>query len=263
MTSKLMKHEYLRTRSVILIIWAACAAIALVGSLMVLLNVPGVSALGIFFGVLAIVALLPGTQLYLGIEYWLTSYRRQGYFTQTLPIPGQRIYRAKLLWGALVSVASLVLTLLLAWIMTAVTRTLDTVINTFRTAFQSIPWWMLVMLALVLVTYLFNLLITLYFGASLGSVEPLNRWGIGGPVLVIAAVYFTTQILTVVTTFAIPLAAGMGPDGAQLQTFSLTDLFTVEQANYVPIGSFPVILLLPLVMIWWTARCWKKGASLT
>ncbi|MSS83743.1 hypothetical protein FYJ24_03000 [Actinomycetaceae bacterium WB03_NA08] len=262
MTSKLLKYEYLRTRDGILIIWAIALGIATVGCLMILMKIPALSSLGLAFAVMVTVLLIPATQLYLGIDYWASSYRREGYLTQTLPIPGPRIYWAKLAWAVIATVVSAIIAVLLALAIVASAGELGTLANWWDQVLEITPAWAFIVVGIVAVTYLFNLVISLFFAATLGSIEPLNRWGIGGPVVIMVASYFVTQMTLLLTILLIPVGIGLGPSGMELHTFSFASLFTSNTVEFMPVGWIPAVVILSLIQIFWAARLWRKGASL-
>lgn len=262
MTSKLLKHEYLRTRGGILIIWAIAVGIGAAGCLMTLMKIPALSALGTAFAVMVTILLIPATQLYLGVDYWLSSYRREGYLTQTLPIPGSRIYWAKLAWAVLTTAAGAIVTGLLALAIAASAGALGTLATWWNNVLEITPVWGFIVVGIVVATYLFSLVISLFFAATLGSIEPLNRWGIGGPIVIMVATNFITQIALLLTMLLIPLGVGLGANGIELHTFSFVTLFTTNAVEFMPAGWIPAIVIIPLIQMLWAARLWRKGASL-
>lgn len=260
MTAKLIKHEYLRTRGIVSLILGIALVAGLGGILLAWLNIPMISQFGMVLTVLSIVLVIPAVQLFLGLNYWLTSYRDQGYFTQMLPVRGATIYRAKLAWGMLVTIAALAVAAVNFFLALFVLDLSSIVGQIWQRATESLTLWAWVAIIALAVSYLFYLLISLYFMATIGSLEPLNRWGIGGPIVVGIITYTVIQILTLLCILLIPLGAAIKDATVELQFYSLGSLFT--SVDFAPVGWIPLMIIVPIVMSVWTAISWNKGASL-
>ena len=106
MTTTLLKHEWLRTRGALGMYFGITVLVGLLGSLLGASGWSVLSVLGLLLAFLAVLVLVPGVQLLLVADYWRSGYGRTGYFTQSIPVRGATIFRAKLLWAVLVSLAA-------------------------------------------------------------------------------------------------------------------------------------------------------------
>ena len=103
MIAALLKHEWLRTRSLLGSIGAVAVLLVAAGTALTATGWPGISLVGMLMVMAPLAALVPATQIALAVHYWQSSYSRTGYFTQSLPLSGVTIYAAKLAWALLVS----------------------------------------------------------------------------------------------------------------------------------------------------------------
>lgn len=274
MTPTLLKHEWLRTRSMLTTIGGVALLLVVLGSLVAATRLALFSTIGSYAVILTIVALIPAVQVSLAVDYWRSSYARVGYFTQALPVAGPTIFRAKLLWALIATVAAVVWGVVLAaigWPGTARGMGADE-LNPFAAfadlwsgATETIPSWQLVtglLVALVLGVFIWP--VQYYFSASIGSEEPRNRLGAGGPVLIWVALYVITQIVTLALLLAIPLGLGTATDGGlQIVSYApLSELTADNPENIVPLGVFPGLVLVSAYCLWRTTRSWRSKVSL-
>lgn len=118
MTTTLLKHEWLRTRGTLGMLFGILALVVILGALLAATGWPLLSELGVLLAMLGLFVLVPATQLLLTADYWRSGYGRTGYFTHSIPARGATIFRAKLAWAIIASFAALVLTVVLglaAW----------------------------------------------------------------------------------------------------------------------------------------------------
>lgn len=274
MTATLLKHEALRTRGFLLVILGAAAALGLVGSLMALTGWPVISVVGTVLGFIGAFGLIPAVQLASAVDYWRTGYGRIGYFTQTLPVRGARIYGAKLAWAALVLLAGLVLTVALWFgVMVASAQSLfgmtpqvllGQVGEVLAAAFEASPWLVAVGAPVILIVmYGFNLVL-LFAAASIGSERWLQRLGWGGPVLVWFGLYAIVQVVMFVLILAIPFGLGVDAAGdfGLVPADLLTAMVTNTTADVMPVGFLPAMALMIPLLIWRTAHSWNHRVSL-
>jgi hypothetical protein len=274
MTTTLLRHEWLRTRGMLLTIAALALAVSVLGSGLAALRVPLVSQTTGLLSLVAIIVLVPVVQVALTVDYWRSSYGRIGYFTQTLPIPGQVIFRAKLLWSWIATAGSLVVAVALAIIAwPGVARGLGlgpvnpiaAVGDLFASVTQYMSMWQYLALIVVgLAVAVFNWPVQYYAAATIGSEEPRNRFGGGGVVIAWVVLYVITQAVALLAIIAIPFGIGLtDAGGVGLVGFSpVQDLFGGGSSDIVPIGFVPAILLVSAVLLWRTARSWRRGVSL-
>lgn len=274
MTGTLIKHEAIRTRGFLLVIAAAGLGSALIGSLLALTGWPILSVLGTVIGFIGAFALVPAMQLAQAVDYWRTGYGRIGYFTQTLPVRGSRIYWAKLAWAGLTLLAALILTLA-AWFGVMVASAqglfgmppgemLAQAGEILGAAYAAAPWLVAVGAPVILVVlYGFNTALLL-FSASVGSERWLQRLGWGGPVLVWFGSYAIVQVVLFVLILAIPFGLGVDASGSFgiVPANLLEAMITNTDAQVMPIGFLPAMAALIPVFLWRTARSWNHKVSL-
>lgn len=272
MMATLLKHEWLRTRAMIGTIAALDALVVIVCAGLAITGWSVVSTAGMFFGVAAALALVPVLQIAMAVDYWLSSYRRTGYFTHSLPIRGSKIFTAKIAWALLVTLAAIVVTLALTAILwTAYAVPLGLEANPFTLVGELVasvtgvmsPWLIVGTVLLFLVMYLIWP-VQYFFVASIGSETPLNRLGAGGPVIVFAVLYVVSQLLSFVGMFAIPLGIGPVGDGVGLVTFNLIGEIAAgsNTTSIMPIGFVIPLVLLAVVCWWRTAWSWNRKVTL-
>ena len=109
MVSTLIKHEFLRTRTWLGLVFGVATLLTLMGTLMAYTPWALVQGLGFIVSVVVVGAFFTVVQLALAYDYWRSSYSRTGYFTQSLPVKGSTIYGAKFLWGSIVTVVALII----------------------------------------------------------------------------------------------------------------------------------------------------------
>lgn len=274
MTGTLIKHEVLRTRGFLLVIVAAALTLGLAGSALAFTGWPVLAQFGLVLGAIGAFGLIPAIQLAEAVDYWRTSYGRLGYFTQTLPVRGSRIFWAKLAWAALVLLVALVLTLAI-WLLVMVASAeslfgvptavlLSQIGGILAAAYAASPWLVAVGAPLILVVlYGFNTVL-LFASATIGSERWLQRLGWGGPVLVWFALYTVVQIAMFALILVIPL--GLGVDAAGGFGIVPADLLTamIQDTNpqVMPIGFIPAMVAMIPLLLWRTVRSWNHKVSL-
>ncbi|GAB3821141.1 hypothetical protein GCM10028820_28780 [Tessaracoccus terricola] len=271
MVGKLIKHEAIRTGGMLGVLFGAATLLAVVGALLAATGWPVIAQFGLVVSFVGAVGVLPATQLALGLDYWQTGYRRIGYFTQTLPVKGATIYWAKLAWGTLVVVASLLVALVLSGItfmgnaetLGYAPMDLFGLVGQWWAAVVAVmPWWgWVVGVPMLLLLAVFNLL-QYYFAASVGSEKRFGSLGLGGPVLVWFALYMALQIV-LVGFMLIPL--GVGVEGGSLtlvsENYLAMVLNNINPAT-APIGFLPGFLVAAVFLVWRTVVSWNSKVSL-
>lgn len=265
MTTTLLTHEWLRTRSMLGYVVGIAALVVGVAILLIFSGWPVISELGFLIGVITIAVLAPALQLLLVADFWRSSYSRTGYFTHSLPIRGGKIYAAKLLWAFAVTLAGLVVSLaLLAAFWPAAASLSGIEANPFTVAGHlwaqltavAPPSLVIGMGLLFLAMYLIWP-VQYYFAVSIGSEGRLNRLGLGGPVLVFVGLYMASQVILLLSMLAIPVGLDMASDRLALVPFNfLTD------TDVMPLGMFPVLLLIAVLCLVRTVWSWNRKISL-
>lgn len=272
MMATLLKHEWLRTQRMIAFVLGVAGLVIALATVLTVTGWPLLATLGTLIGVMTLGLLIPGLQLALAVHYWRSSYSRTGYFTQSLPIRGSKIFSAKLVWALLVSIIGAAVTAVLALIYwPAFAGRTGNEQNPFTVLGH--VWSELTAAAspamIIAGTLTFALLIlawpTFYFfAASIGSETPLNRLGASGPVIVFIATYLVMQLAMFAALLTIPWGIDMGGNQLSLVSFNLLEEMRAGSStnDVMPIGFIPALLLLSVVFTWRTGRSWNKKVSL-
>lgn len=273
MIAALLKHEWLRTRSLLGSIGAVAVLLVAAGTALTATGWPGISLVGMLMVMAPLAALVPATQIALAVHYWQSSYSRTGYFTQSLPLSGVTIYLAKLAWALLISLLAVLATaglLMAAWPVLA--GQLGGERNPFSLVRQMWEAGTAVTSTAVLIAgiVLFVALILIwpiqyFFAASVGSETPLNRLGLGGPVVVFLGLYLASQVLIFLGMVALPWGVTM-VDGRlgieQWSVFAEMAAGNASRDDIMPVGFVPMLLLIGAGCLLRTVHSWRRRISL-
>lgn len=273
MIQTLMKHEWLRTRGLLGTIGAIALLLVAAGTALTATGWPGISLIGMLMVVGSLLGLVPALQITLTIHFWQSSFSRTGYFTQSLPVRGPTIYAAKLLWALLVSLGGLLVTLGLlvaAWPVIAGQLGAEgnpfTVIQQLWTSTAAVASTPLLIAGIALfVAMILVWPIQYFFAASVGSETPLNRLGLGGPVVVFLGLYLASQVLTFLGIAALPWGIAVVDGQLGLERWSVFTEMAAGSASrddIMPIGFLPVILLVTLLCLLRSIHSWRSRVSL-
>lgn len=279
MITTLLKHEFIRTRGMLAAIVGIGTLLTAVATVMTATGWMVISHLGAALAFFAVSVLVPAIQVGLAFDFWFSSFRRTGYFTQTLPIKGSTIYWSKTLWGSLVTLAGLVVSgLLFALFWVAFGPNLTLSRNVFADAgslFALIPTWLTVSMAVFLLVSCLGWLVQLYFAATIGSNKALGRLSIGGPIIVYMVMYVAGQVIVLAGMFLIPLGLSVSSSGVEFivapwfsdlaTQFELTSDMNgqgMTGSGIVPLGFIPPLVLIFVVSIWWSVRNWNRKVAL-
>lgn len=272
MIGTLLKHEAIRTRGIIAAIVGVAAALAAVGALLALTGWPVLAQLGLVMGLIGACGLVPALQLGQAVDHWRSGYGRIGYFTQTLPVRGARIYWAKLLWAAVVLLVALVATLALvllvllgaAGLLGLTQAELLVAIGDGMAEALALAPWLALLAPVVLVLLYGSNTAMLWFAASIGSGQRFRSLGWGGPVLVWFGLYAVQQVAMFALILAVPLGVGLDASGGVgIQSVDLLQaMMTGAEPQVMPIGWLLVLLVSIPLLLWWTARAWDRKVSL-
>ena len=273
MIAALLKHEWLRTRSLLGSIGAVAVLLVAAGTALTATGWPGISLVGMLMVMAPLAALVPATQIALAVHYWQSSYSRTGYFTQSLPLRGPTIYAAKLLWALLVSLAGLLVSLgllLAAWPVIAgqlgADRNPFSVAGQMWSSFASVaPAPVLIAAVVLFVGMILIWPIQYFFAASVGSETPLNRLGLGGPVVVFLGLYLASQVLVFLGMAALPWGLTMVDGQLGIDHWSVFAEMAAGDASrddIMPIGFVPALLVIAVVCLLRTVHSWRRKISL-
>lgn len=268
----LFKHDVLRTRASLGVAALAVVALWALGLLALFTGWPVISTVGLIGAFAAILILPVAVQITLLVDFWRTGFGRAGYLTHTLPTHGRTLYASRLAWAWSASLLALVVSagLFLATWPVANRHTPGAEGNPFvalREQWESLtqvaPTWLLVIALVSTVVMVLIWPAHYYFAVSVGAQAPLNRLGLGGPVLVGLGTYLGTQVLLFLSFLAIPRALSISGGEVELVPFHVFEEMSAgTDPEVLPFGFAPVLVLLTLAMIVWTARVWDRKISL-
>ncbi len=271
MVTTLIKHEALRTRGWLAILFGAATLMTLVGTLMSYTPWALIQGLGLFLSFVAVGGFLLIVQVGLAYDYWRSSYSRTGYFTQSLPVRGSTIYAAKLFWGSLITVAALIWNLVLlvptlsaVWHVAGAEVTFRSMLDELGVMLAAAPAWFWALAVFFVVAMFVGFLAQFYFAASIGSEARMNRLGIVGPILVFFGLYVVMQVLLFAGIAMVPLGVGQTANGdvGFVPTNFLDLMLNNQDAELMPVGFIPVLIVVSAVLIWRTVVSWNKKVSL-
>lgn len=269
----LLKHEYVRTRAMLVVVTGVAVLLALAGALLGLTGLPVLSTFGTVVVVVVAFALVPVAQILLAVHYWQSSYGRTGYLTQTLPVPGSTIYWAKMLWAWLVSIVGLVVSVGIGVAGTSLAAAGDggelqvqlSLREGWQTLLEVAPGWRAAALVAAFVALILAYPTQYFFAASIGSQAPMNRLGAGGPVLVWLGLYLVSQVLVFVSFVAVPVAVGMEDGRLTFVRFDVLAEMTAgagTSPDVMPVGFVPALMLVAVACLVATVHSWRRKVSL-
>lgn len=263
MVGKLMKHEFLRTRSVLGLSAAATLLIVVAGYGLSLFT-PFVAGFPFFIGFIVSCAYVFAVQLYLAIDLYRSSFGRRGYFTHTLPIKGSTLLWTKFGYAMLVTLAAIVWTVVLLLITLATADRLGFfTFGQLRVSLDlligSAPWliWFVV---LNIVGLLVATLAQYYFCVTIGSEAWLNKTGGLGPVVVFVVFYFVYQIVGVLALLIPPSFL----PGSSTWTWGppMVDMINDPSSAGIPLSVFWVTYLVSALLMWRAVKSVSKKLEL-
>lgn len=272
-TTTLLKHEWLRTRGPLGTLLGVIALVGVLGSLLGASGWPLLAPLGMALGILSAVVAIPAVQLVLAADYWRSSYGRTGYFTQSIPVRGSRIFWIKLAWAVIASLAAMVLTAVLAllawWAFarnSALTSPSWSAVSDWWAAVTSVtPSWMIAAGFVLTLAWILVWPVFYYFSVSIGHERRLSALGAGGPVLTFVIVYVALQGLSMLGMVAIPFGIGMGDEQILGPvSFNLVNELAAGtgSSDILPIGFIVAMVVLAAFCLWRTARSWNHKVAL-
>lgn len=281
MIAKLLKHEFIRTRALLGVVFGAALACIALGCLFVALRIPILEGFGAILSLLPVIVLVPAVQILMAVDFWQSSFRSQGYLTHAIPVKGATIYWTKLLWQMIVSAVAIVVgffLLALVWFVLgtagleffAAEPNLFTLVgNVLGAAGDIFPAPVLygVIIPLLLLAAFFQWPVYYTFAASVGSAGSLGRMGGGGPVIAALLAWLASQVITflalVVVPFGVdlaPLEAGNAPEFIHV---SITRLIASgSNSDIIPLGAFAGVAIMLVAYLWMSQRSWNTKVEL-
>lgn len=264
----LIKHEVRRTLKWYATIVAGAALIVGLAALMArLLSAPldGFFNLLAAFAAVAVGAAIP---IWLGIDFYRSSYSKTGYLTRALPVKGTTIYWVKLLYAYALSLIAIVVALALTYVAAiGFSRSagmsvaeMNAAIGEALRVIGAFPNWAIALMLVLAVLWPFVWLASYYFAATVGSEAWAHKLGVGGPVVVWFIFYAATQIVGLLGIF-IPLQLEIGADTLQFSV-RMIQFSDLSGESTLPMGVFITMFALTAVAIGWAAVSFDRKAEL-
>ncbi|GAA4906496.1 hypothetical protein GCM10025789_27360 [Tessaracoccus lubricantis] len=269
MVGKLIKHEVRRTlRWYLTIIAGAGLVVGLATLAAVLLPAP-LNSLFTVLGAIGTFAVPTVIPVWLGIDFYRSSYTKTGYLTRALPVKGSTIYWVKLLYAYVLSLVALVVSLGLGYV-AAIGFTVvgggtvgdlnQGVSDTLAMIGDVLPGWAVAACLVLVLLWPFVWLASYYFAAAIGSEAWSSKMGVGGPILVWFLFYTASQVAGLLGAF-IPLYLVFTEAGVELEV-GVVNIFTTEAQNLLPVGVFLMMYVLTAVAIAWASVSFDKKVEL-
>ena len=281
MIAKLLKHEFVRTRALLGVIFGAALASVALGCVLLALGIPVLETFGVIFSLLPVLVLVPAVQILMAVDFWQSSFRSQGYLTHAIPVKGATIYWTKLLWQMIVSAVAIVVgffLLALVWFVlgtagleffAAEPNLFALVGNVLGAAGDIFPAPVLygVIIPLALLACFFQWPVFFTFAASVGSAGSLGRMGGGGPVIAAIVAWLASQVITFLALVVVPFGIDMTPVGAgdapEFIHFNIARLIVSgSNSDIIPLGVFAGLAIMLVAYLWMSQRSWNKKVEL-
>ncbi|WP_311777100.1 hypothetical protein [Trueperella abortisuis] len=281
MIAKLLKHEFVRTRALLGVIFGAALASVALGCVLLALGIPVLEEFGAILSLLPVIVLVPAVQILMAVDFWRSSFRSQGYLTHAIPVKGATIYWTKLLWQMIVTAVAIVvgfLLLALVWFVLgtagleffAAEPNLFTLVgNVLGAAGDIFPVPVLygVIIPLLLLAAFFQWPVYYTFAASVGSAGSLGRMGGGGPVIAAIVAWLASQVIIFLALVVVPFGIDMTPveagDAPEFIHFNIARLIASgSNSDIIPLGVFAGLAIMLVAYLWLSQRSWNKKVEL-
>lgn len=252
MTTTILRHELIRTKRPLLILFG----IAMV--LIVLMDVLAffVGGVALVFAALIAILVIPAVQLLLVIDFYRTSYGSGAILTHALPIPGRHLFWTKLFFAFLVTVLASVVALVLLLLqgqfaLNIADLTWSAAYGEARVPFQQLAGLGLVVI-LSAVWVVVMPLASMFSSVVIGSGGWARRLSIGGPIIVFMSYYVLMQLLGLASFFVPPVYDVVT---GQLHGVSLWQAaMTNAQTPFLPVSLVLFHLLVIAGLLVWASR---------
>ena len=270
MIGTLLKHQWLQMRRQLGALLVISTGMVLVGGLFAAIGMGLLSEIAALGGMIGIALVYAGSMILTVVHYWRSGYGRQGYFTQVIPTKGGTIYAARLLWSALITLASIpIMAVMWLILLTGLTLPFQGFVSPIDRVGQ---FWNAVLameftgihivLILGLILLVTMALVPYFFAISIGHETFLSRFRAGGPVLAYLALGMVANVLVMVAIFAVPYGVTMTGEVSIVSFSAWNDLVSGTSSDVMPLGFVPVLAALFAFCIWRTARSWNKRVNL-
>ena len=202
-------------------------------------------------------------------DYWKTLYGQRGYFTMSLPISGTVIFWAKITRIMIECLLALALAVGGIMVVASAAAWSDGISLAEYTAgprslVAGVPISTVVLMIAAQVILSMSWIIQGCAAMTIGAEGRFNHLGFGAPIIGFVLVYVVDQILSMVSTFFIPLSVtthGYFSTEIMWTSYRAT-MGTDGQPNVIGIGSYIIVPLFALFLAVCASRSIEKRTSL-
>lgn len=273
MLAQLLKHEFRATRRLVPFIYLATAIMILGNLLLRQLNIPWLNTMMLILVIIAGVVEIVMTYVVVIYRYYKNLYNSEGYLMHTLPVPPRQLLTSKVIvsfiWLLIsyVLMAGVVLTVVLmmlsdqAGVNLSISQLIDQLIAS--TGIQITSFYAIVAaFAAYLLLSIVYLLSQVFLAISIGNLSRFHQMGIAAPIFAYLAIYFFTQIMTLVFMFAVPLGLKVENGILLLVPESMMGILTNPNNPVIGLGSIIFVILATVGFFALTVRILKRQTSL-
>lgn len=273
MLAQLLKHEFRATRRLVPFIYLATLIIILGNLLLRQLDIPWLNTTMLILMIVAGIGEAILTYVVVIYRYYKNLYNSEGYLMHTLPVPPRQLLTSKVIvsfiWLLISYLLMVGVVLTVALIMVgdqvganlSIGQLIDQIIASTGLQITSFYAIFAAFIAYILLSIVY-LLSQIFLAISVGNLSRFHRMGIGAPIFTYLAIYFFTQIMTLVFMIAVPL--GLTVNGGVLQLVPESMLATITNPNrpVIGLGSIVFIILATIGFFVLTAHIMKRRTSL-
>ncbi len=270
MFAKLVKHEFLATRRVILFVYLA--AILLIGGniLTSKLDIGWLNSVMIFLLAVLGVGMIILTYVIVFFRYYKNLYGEEGYLTHTLPVKPSKLLAAKVLVGFVWVVISYILAagvVLTIFYMVGSATGAPNPLRLLADVIQARPElkWAAAGLVVYMLLSALYLIAQVYFAISLGTTSKLQSLGIAGPIVVYFVTYFVLQLAGLAAMLIVPIGIRI-VEQPQVEFWvvfeSMAGMITNPDQPVIGLGIVVIILLAIPAFLVVTANLIRRHTSL-
>lgn len=273
MLAQLLKHEFRATRRLVPFVYLATLIIILGNLLLRQLDIPWLNTTMLVLMIVAGIGEVILTYVIVIYRYYKNLYNSEGYLMHTLPVPPRQLLTSKvivsfvwLLISYLLMVAVVVtVALIMVGEQTGANLNLGELIDQLikSTGLQITSFYgIIAAFAAYMLLSIIYLLSQIFLAISVGNLSRFHSMGIGAPIFAYLAIYFFTQIMTLLFMIAVPL--GLTVNGGVLQLVPESMLATITNPNrpVVGLGSIIFIAVATIGFFVLTAHIMKRRTSL-
>ena len=273
MLAQLLKHEFRATRRLVPFVYLATLIIILGNLLLRQLDIPWLNTTMLILMIVAGIGEVILTYVIVIYRYYKNLYNSEGYLMHTLPVPPRQLLTSKVIvsfvWllisyllmaGVVVTVALIMVgdqfssTLSISQLVHQLIASTGLQITSFYAIIAAFAAYMLLSII--------YLLAQIFLAISIGNLSRFHPMGIGAPIFAYLAIYFFTQIMTLVFMIAVPLGLTIRNGVLLLIPESMLSTITNPNRPVIGLGSIIFVILATTGFFVLTTYIMKRRTSL-